>query len=76
MNHVLRASRSALGPVSTVALAACHAQHRVIGSPAISVAPENSLADTNAREFAAKRVLKITARHVPIGQTLVWIFWK
>jgi hypothetical protein len=76
MNHVLRASRSALGPVSTVAVAVCHAQHHVIGSPAISVAPEIYLADTDVQDFAVKRALKTTARHVPIEQTLVWIFWK
>jgi hypothetical protein len=76
MNHVLRASRNALGPASTAAVAVCHAPHHVTGSPAISVAPENSLADTNAREFAAKRVLKTTVRYVPNDQTLEWISWK
>jgi hypothetical protein len=72
---VHHASKSALGLASIKELAICHALHLVAASPAIIAAPRSYLADTNAREFAAKHVLKTTVRRVPTEQTLEWIFW-
>jgi hypothetical protein len=73
-SHVHLVSRSALGHASIVEVAVCPVLRRAADSPAISVAPECCLADTNAQGYAARNVPKSIARYAPTEKKLEWIF--
>jgi hypothetical protein len=76
INHVHHASRRALGRANTKGVALCRAPHHVAASHAISAVSDSCLAGTNARESAARHVLKNTARFVRIDKVLEWIFLR
>ena len=73
-SHVHLVSRSALGHANIVEVAVCRVLHHAADSPAISVAPECCLADTNAQGYAARYVPKSIVRYAPIERKLEWIF--
>ena len=76
MKHVHRVWRTVLGPANTGENVACRAPHHVVASHAISAAPESYPADISARDSAAKRAPRTSAKYVQSIKKLESIFSK
>jgi hypothetical protein len=70
MSLVRLVSKSVLGHANIVGVAVCPVLHRAADSPAITVAPECCLADTNAQGCAARYAPKSIARYAPTDRKL------